>query len=495
VKHAPPRAATELLDLLPLDGTAELAQVRHAMADLDAELEDRVARWCAEAGRQAGAAQVRRALAPLGWDDLLAVRALLADPPPARPLGPFALADIARGTPPDLAAEREREGRYRAEEDRAEDDRDPGEDEAPRPPPAPPAPSRRKAAGRKARRQEVVIHRARDRAAAPAPPAAAPELPRVEDLRRPEGRTVLERLIRDLGARRAAVAHALAAGWTRDDGAPPGEEDVASLLEHHGLARAFARRERDELIHTLRATRGFREAAAERLALDAAGLDAALERAGAAQEASRIREERRKELRALRTLAERIRLLLGEEPRLRDLGLLEEFEADLRARLPEHVRALRLGAGPLAGAFARSLSLEGAAASRVAARFGLDLGDARRDGGRPPTRDRRRTGGADRRPRGSSARRSGGGAPPATRPGGEAPPARRSGGGAPPARRSGGGAPPARRSGGGAPPARRSGGAPPASRSGGGTPPARRAGGRAGDRPQAGPRRGRPPKR
>ncbi|HEY6003651.1 MAG TPA: hypothetical protein VIV57_12310, partial [Anaeromyxobacter sp.] len=85
---------------------------RLAMVDVDAELAERVARWCAEAGRQAGLALIRRALAPLGWDDLMALRALLADPPPARPIGPFALADIARGTPPDLAAERERSGRY-----------------------------------------------------------------------------------------------------------------------------------------------------------------------------------------------------------------------------------------------------------------------------------------------------------------------------------------------------------------------------------------------
>src|SRR5512146_1007827 len=85
------------------------------MPELDAELLERVARWCAEAGRSTVAAEIRRALAPLGWDELLAARALLADPPPARPLGPFALADLARGAPADVAAEREREGRYRRE--------------------------------------------------------------------------------------------------------------------------------------------------------------------------------------------------------------------------------------------------------------------------------------------------------------------------------------------------------------------------------------------
>jgi len=98
------------------------------MAEIDDELVARAIRWCAEAARQASAGEVRAALAPLSWDQLLAARALLADPPPLRPLGPAALADIARGAPPDVAAEREREGRYRREQA-----------EAPSPAPARPA--------------------------------------------------------------------------------------------------------------------------------------------------------------------------------------------------------------------------------------------------------------------------------------------------------------------------------------------------------------------
>ncbi len=82
------------------------------MAELDLETMERTVRWCAEAGRQTTAAEVAPALASLGWDQLLSVRALLAEPPPARPLGPYALADLARGAPADVAAERERAGRY-----------------------------------------------------------------------------------------------------------------------------------------------------------------------------------------------------------------------------------------------------------------------------------------------------------------------------------------------------------------------------------------------
>src|SRR5512140_500815 len=85
------------------------------MAEIDDETVERVRRWCAEAGRQAPTAEIRAALAPLTWDEMLHAMALLADPPPARPLGPAALADLARGAPPDVAAERERGGRYRSE--------------------------------------------------------------------------------------------------------------------------------------------------------------------------------------------------------------------------------------------------------------------------------------------------------------------------------------------------------------------------------------------
>lgn len=423
------------------------------MVDLDSELLDRVARWCAEAGRTAGAREIRRALSPLGWDELLAVRALLADPPPARPLGPHALADIARGAPADVAAEREREGRYGPEE----------HDDAPPPPPTPagappPEPGRR---SRRKAKPSVVIRRARDREPTPSPatPARAP----LDALLRPEGRAELERLVRSLGARRRALAAALGERWEGPGGAPPGEDDVATLLDHHGLARSFERRERDELLHALRATGGVRAAAAERLGVDLAGLDAALARLGAAEEAERIRDHHRAELRARATLSERVSLLLSDEARLRDLGLLDAIDADLRTRLPEHVRALRASSAPLRQAFAASLSLAPAAADALAARFALDLGP----GPLRPSPSGSSSGVRRRQPaRGSAAPRTRG-RPGGARPGGQRPgPARER----TPGDR--GGAPPPRPRGGG--PARKRPGAP-------------AAGGR-------GPRRGRPPR-
>jgi hypothetical protein len=334
------------------------------MADLDPEMVDRVIRWCAEAGRQTSPAEVRAALSQLRWDDLLNVRALLVDPPPARPLGPGALADLARGTPADVAAEREREGRYLPElEEQAE-------------PPASepsPAPSARAGRPRKGTRRPTapLIHRKRDQIvpAAPTPPSK----PALERLLDPPGRAVLERLIRDHGARRAFLLGELAR-WGRADGGTPTDGDLDALLDHHGLARAFAHRERDELLHALRAARGDRRAAASKVGLEPEAFQAALDRLAARDDAERIREDRRADLRARATLADRCRQLATEAERLEDLGLLAEVETDLRARLGEHLRALRAASpGALSVAFARSVSLEERDALALAARLGIEL--------------------------------------------------------------------------------------------------------------------------
>jgi hypothetical protein len=398
------------------------------MPGLDEEVVERARRWCAEAGREATPTDVRAALDRLSWDELLAAKALLADPPPARPLGPFALADIARGAPPDLAADRERSGRYRPE---AELERAPAAAPAPARPAGPTA-----LPGRRPARPAVVVRRARDRA--PPAPEVPPPLPALETLRAPAGRAVLERLLRRHGARRAALAAALAERWRRADGLPPGEGDLDALLDHHGLLRAFSRRERDEALHALRAAGGLRTRAAARLGLDPAGLDAALERLGAAAEAERIRDQRRADLRARATLAERASLVLREGERLDDLGLREELERDLGERLPDHLRALAAGPGPIPARLATSLGLSRAEALHLAARFGVDLGapgagPSRGSGGRSPRAGPPRPG----RPPGAARRGAQTGARPGARPGGpRAGPPRRGGSRRrPPARR------------------------------------------------------------
>jgi len=330
------------------------------MPDIDDELIARALRWCAEAGRTSSPQQVRDALAPLSWDELLAARALLADPPPARPLGPRALAELARGTSPAEAAAREQQVEA-------------GEAGATNPTRAPnPAPARRVAGRRAHRATAPVVRRARDRVAAGAP--TAPDWPRFDELFASEGRAVLERLVREHGARRAPIVAVLADGWRRSDGTTPDAGDLASLLEAHGLRRGFERRERDELLHALRAAGGVRLRAAAAAGLSVDELDAALQRLGAAREAEAIRAAHRDELRRRELLSDRARLLLTEEARLADLGLLAEFEQDLRARLPEHVRALRAStADPLSAALARSLSLVPRDADRLSERLGIAL--------------------------------------------------------------------------------------------------------------------------
>jgi len=391
------------------------------MAELETELIERAIRWCADAGRQATPALVEAALRPLSWDELLVARAVLADPPPARPLGPFALADIARGAPADVAAERERGGRYGAAVAEAAPATAGARASAPSP----------AVRGRKRAQAPFRVRRASDRqAAAEAPPAP---LPLFDELLRDEGRAALERRVRRHGGKRARILADLAAGWRRADGAPIGPADLDRALALHGMARSYEVRERDELLHALRAAGGVRARAATDLGLDLAGLDEALERLGAREDAERLRAQRRRELRARGTLTQRAHLLLDETERLADLDLIEEFQQDLQARLPDHLRALAAsGREPLIDLLGRSLSLDRDGVERLAQRTGIRIGDGESSAApvtspaasRPPSRPQRP---------GTSGPRSRGDRPPARgRPGGggrRAPDGRRSPGG------------------------------------------------------------------
>ena len=343
------------------------------MPELDAELIERAQRWCASAGRPAGPEEVRAALSRLGWDELVAARAILADPPPARPLGPRALADLARGAEPRQAAEREQAGQYLDEDAAAA----PGSRRAPSA--SGPARPRRPA------RASVVVRRVRDRAPlVPAPPAALPSL---AELERSEGRAVLERLLRRHGARRSAILADLAGGWRRTDGGPPLPSDLDALLDRHGLARVFAARERALLLHALRAAGGVRPRAAGAAGFPPEEWPAALARLGAEAEAEAIREEGRREIRGRATLSQRARMLVADEERLADLGMLDEVLRDLRARMPEHLRAIRSGRpASLAIALGRSLALSRSAVERLAERLPLDLGRPRPEPEAPASR-------------------------------------------------------------------------------------------------------------
>ena len=65
----------------------------------DDDLLARAAWWCAASGRPAAEEELRAALEPLSWDQLLAVKAVLADPPPPGFEGAAGLLRLARAGP------------------------------------------------------------------------------------------------------------------------------------------------------------------------------------------------------------------------------------------------------------------------------------------------------------------------------------------------------------------------------------------------------------
>jgi len=324
------------------------------MPEIDREIIDRAMRWCAESGRPVHEDVVRHALGPLGWDALLAVKAILADPPPARDLSPSDLVALSRGGPPAGTG-------------------------------APAPRAARKAGPRAPRPLRPVpgprIRRARDRVEPSTPSPAAP--PSIDFLYQEAGRAVLDRMVRQHGANRTAILAALAAGWSAGGGAPS-SGDLDRLLAHHGLARGFAERERALLLHAFRKHGGVFLRVARELGTAPADLRAAVTRLELSGPVEAVREARRRVLDRKGTLADRARLVDEEEEALKDLGLLPRFEEDLRKRLPEQLRALSVGGRrPSAADLGRSLSLSRGAVDRLATRFSLPLRAA------PPERPER----------------------------------------------------------------------------------------------------------
>ena len=369
-----------------------------AMPEIDREFLHRAVRWCAESGRPAREEDVRVVLEPLGWDELLAVKATLADPPPARDLSPLDLVTLSRGVPlPALPA---------------------------RAPALPPDAARTRAPRKKGARAlrpaaGPRIRRARDQVASPAAGAAA--LPVLDGLFRESGRAEIGRLVRRLGANRVAILADLASRWASGDGTPPSPADLDRLLEHHGLARGFAERERALHLHAVRKHGGVMVRMARELGAAPEDVREVIDRLGLRSATDSVRELRRRALDRKATLSERTRLLDEEADALADLGLLARYEEDLRRRLPEHLRALTVGGRtPSAADLGRSLSLSRSAVDRLVLRFGLRLRPA------PAGRSDR----AERPGRTSGTRRPGArgaappGRPPGSRPPGSRPPPR-----------------------------------------------------------------------
>ena len=353
------------------------------MPEIDREILDRAVRWCAESGRPTREERVRAVLEPLGWDELLAVKATLAAAPPARDLSPADLVALSRAAAPPSRPAPRASGAPRA------------------------GASRRKAGGAPRPASAPRIRRVKD-VVAVLSPSPAP-LPHLDGLYRESGRGEIGRLIRRLGANRVAILSDLASRWSNGGGSPPGSADLDRLLEHHGLARGFAERERALFLHAVGKHGGVVIRMARELGMAPEDVRGAVDRLELRPAIESIRDARRRRLERKATLSERARLLDEEADALADLGLLAGFEADLRRRLPDHLRALAVGGrSPSAADLGRSLSLSRSAVDRVVAHFGLRLRAS------PPERpERPGRGSASRRPgaRGTAPRR-----PPGTRP-------------------------------------------------------------------------------
>jgi hypothetical protein len=352
-----------------------------------------VSDFCRRAGTPAAPRAIREALSTVSETDDFRVRAVTDAEPPVRPLGPFAVVDLARGTPADTAALRERSGYYTLVEELlalqdAHDARSTTPD-TPSPvvtPPAPvlPAPGAPAAAPERpasppraaASPAPTVAERiAPRRRTAPAPAAPRGRFTQVEAgrapleiLEGPDGRATLETLLAQHGHRIAAL-RALAHGYTGRRGEPSAPE-LDELLARHGLLEAAEATERELLLAALSEHRGALGRVAWALGLRGPELTALVSRLGLAPEFERLRERYRRE--ALMPVSWTARLdLLGRHKYLEDLGVEREFEDRLRGDLSREMHALGAEADDVPAALARRLAVSPTLVGRALERLGL----------------------------------------------------------------------------------------------------------------------------
>jgi hypothetical protein len=342
-----------------------------------------VSDFCRRAGTPAVPRAIRNALSTLSEADDFRVRAVTDAEPPVRPLGPFAVVDLARGTPADTAALRERSGYYTLVEEllALHDARDavsaPATPSLPAPAATPAAPelpaSPRPAATSPAPTVAERIAPRRRAAAVPAAPRGrftqveAGRAP-LEILEGPDGRTTLETLLAQHGHRIAAL-RALAHGYTGSRGDPSAPE-LDDLLLHHGLLEAAEARERELLLSALSEHRGALGRVAWALGLRGAELTALVSRLGLEPEVERLRERFRRE--ALTPSSWTARLdLLGRRKYLEDLGVERDFEDRLRGDLSREMHALGPEAEDVPAALARRLAVSPTLVGRALERLGL----------------------------------------------------------------------------------------------------------------------------
>ncbi|MGZ3445700.1 MAG: hypothetical protein ACXWLG_09500 [Myxococcaceae bacterium] len=338
---------------------------------------------------------MRDALSTLLASDDFRVRAVTDAEPPVRPLGPFAVVDLARGTLPDTAGLRERSGYYALVEElltlqdaqavaspspatlaaSAAAGR-PSESPSPAPATPTPEPGKRSRTGKPAPQGSSVAERIAPRRRA-AQSAAEPrgrftqveaERSPLEALEGPAGRTTLETLLAQHG-HRPALLRALAQGYSGRRGSDPSAAELDTLLTEHGLIAAVEDSERSLVLDALSEQRGALGRVAWALGLRGQELEGLISRLGLGTEVDRLRERFRRE--ALNPASWTARLdLLGRRKYLEDLGIERDFDERLRADLLREIKAAGGGEAAHPG-LARRLGAPPTLVGRALERLGL----------------------------------------------------------------------------------------------------------------------------
>ena len=354
-----------------------------------------VSDYCRRAGAPASPRAVRDALSTLLAADDFRVRAVTDAEPPVRPLGPFAVVDLARGTPADTAGLRERSGYYALVEEMlaVQDAQAPAHppitapaagaaasrpNEPPSPAPAAPAAERGKRSrttpaapqGPSVAERIAPRRRAAQSAAEPRGRFTQVEAERspLEVLEAPAARTTLESLLAQHG-HRPALLRALAQGYSGRRGSDPSAAELDALLAGHGLIAAVEESERSLVLDALSEHRGALGRVAWAMGLRGQELEGLISRLGLGTEVERLRERFRRE--ALNPASWTARLdLLGRRKYLEDLGIERDFDERLRADLLRELKAAGGGEDAHPG-LARRLGAPPTLVGRALERLGL----------------------------------------------------------------------------------------------------------------------------
>ena len=382
-----------------------------------------VSDYCRRAKSPATPTEVREALALLSEADDFRVRTLTDTEPQARPLGPFAVVDVLKGTAPELAAKRQEVGFYGVVQELA---RVHEEKHPPAPPPAPEVPSFATPAAPKAAIPAPVPAKAERSAKtkgetiqsriAPRKRTIPEEAPSDEgyedegpsflkrDLPKPRGRftrldapkTSFQELTRTTGREileAAMESHehrfALLGSLASQYNGPRGDlalTDLEALLGDHGLMDAVISRERQAVLSSYSEHRGAAGRVGWALGLSPSELKQLESKAGISQEVEEVRERFRREALTSRHLTQRLDLL-GRDKYLADLGIKKRFTDMLRRELEMLVRdevPAATGVPALADAVGRKHGAPSELVLRALERLGLAEDLRKRTSSRAP---------------------------------------------------------------------------------------------------------------